>query len=675
VLSTVITYLLNIKHYFSMKKILFVSFFMTLNLCVYAQNTFKAVIKDSEKKEPLMGVTAQVTGTTIATISDENGQIILTGIANGLQEIQFSYIGFAQRTDSFNFPLEDTAPIEILLYEQSEDLEEIVISSTRSTRTIQNIPTRIEFIGSEELDEKGNMKAGDIRMLLAESTGIHVQTTSPTSANASIRIQGLDGRYTQILKDGFPIYSGASSGLGLLQIPPLDLKQVEVIKGSTSTLYGGGAIAGLVNLISKTPTEQRDLRFHLNGTSGRGLDINGFYGQKFKKIGTTIFASHNRNGAYDPAQIGLSAIPQFERYVLNPKLFVYFNDKTKMNFGINTTIENRLGGDMLYIKGKGDNTHQYFEENKTQRYSTQFVFDHTVNENSFVQIKNSVSYFNRNTAIPNYEFEGTQTATFTEASYTHSKEKSEWVTGVNIWTDNFKEKQMTAFPLRDYNQTTFGAFVQNSFKATDWLQLETGLRTDYVIDYGAVYQNVMPIDDNTNKLEKSYGVNADINYRTNIGDDWTFSINHLFFYTYLDNPLLLQNIATNTYQFINSSGYIHTKGTETNIKIGYDDFKLFLGYTFTDTRLIENGTNTENPLTPKHRINSVLMYEIEDKWKIGLEAYYFSPQKLNDGTTGKDYVICGFMAEKIWERFLCTSTLKISLIQDRHVSTTFIQVQ
>ena len=673
-----------------MKKILFVSFFMTLNLCVYAQNTFKAVIKDSEKKEPLMGVTAQVTGTTITTISDENGHIILTGIANGLQEIQFSYIGFAQRTDSFNFPLEDTAPIEILLYEQSVDLEEIVISSTRSTRTIQNIPTRIEFIGSEELDEKGNMKAGDIRMLLAESTGIHVQTTSPTSANASIRIQGLDGRYTQILKDGFPIYSGASSGLGLLQIPPLDLKQVEVIKGSTSTLYGGGAIAGLVNLISKTPTEERDLRFHLNGTSGRGLDINGFYGQKFKKIGTTIFASHNRNGAYDPAQIGLSAIPQFERYVLNPKLFVYFNDKTKMNFGINTTIENRLGGDMLYIKGKGDNTHQYFEENKTQRYSTQFVFDHTVNENSFVQIKNSVSYFNRNTAIPNYEFEGTQTATFTEASYTHSKEKSEWVTGVNIWTDNFKEKQMTAFPLRDYNQTTFGAFVQNSFKATDWLQLETGLRTDYVIDYGAVflprvsalfkiangltsrigggfgyktptifteeseriqYQNVMPIDDNTNKLEKSYGANADINYRTNIGDDWTFSINHLFFYTYLDNPLLLQNIATNTYQFINSSGYIHTKGTETNIKIGYDDFKLFLGYTFTDTRLIENGINTENPLTPKHRINSVLMYEIEDKWKIGLEAYYFSPQKLNDGTTGKDYVMCGFMAEKIWERF------------------------
>ncbi|HWK55761.1 MAG TPA: TonB-dependent receptor plug domain-containing protein [Parapedobacter sp.] len=673
-----------------MKKILFASFFMTLNLCVFAQNTLNAVVRNSENKDPLIGVTASIKGISRAATSNESGLITISNIPDGLQEIQLSYIGFNDHIDTLEFPLADNSPIEILLIESSEELEEVVISSTRSTRSIQNIPTRIEFIGSEELGEKGNMKPGDIRMLLAESTGIHVQTTSPTSANASIRIQGLDGRYTQILKDGFPIYSGASSGLGLLQIPPLDLKQVEVIKGSTSTLYGGGAIAGLVNLISKTPTEERDLRFHLNGTSGRGLDINGFYGQRFNKVGTTIFASHNRNAAYDPAENGLSAIPQFERYVLNPKLFVYFDEKTKLNFGINATIENRMGGGMLYIKGNGDNTHQYFEENKTQRYSTQFALDHFINENSSIQIKNSVSYFNRNTTIPSYQFEGTQTATFTEANYTNSTEKAEWVAGINIWTDNFKEEQITAFPLRDYNQTTFGAFVQNSWKTTDWLQLETGFRTDYVMDYGAVflprvsalfhiaegltsrvgggfgyktptifteeseriqYQNVMPIDDKTNKLEKSYGANADINYSTSIGENWSFSINHLFFYTYLDNPLLLENPSVNLYQFVNSPGYIHTKGTETNIKIGYDDLKLFLGYTYTDARLHQNGTTVESPLTPKHRINSVLMYEIEDEWVVGLEAYYFSPQKLNNGTTGKDYLITGFMAEKIWERF------------------------
>ena len=110
-----------------------------------------------------------------------------------------------------------------------------MVSSTRSSRTIKDIPTRIEFIAGEELDEKANMKPGDIRMVLSESTGIQTQQTSATSANSSIRIQGLDGRYTQILKDGFPLFSGYSGGLGLLQTPPLDLKQIEVVKGSAST--------------------------------------------------------------------------------------------------------------------------------------------------------------------------------------------------------------------------------------------------------------------------------------------------------------------------------------------------------------------------------------------------------------------------------------------------------
>ncbi len=572
---------------------------------VFGQNTFKAVIKDSETKEPLIGATAILSGTATGATADIDGLITLTNIPNGKQIIEFRYIGYETRKDTFEFPLTTSNLIEIFLKSNADELDEIVISSTRSSRTIKDIPTRIEFIAGEELEEKGNMKAGDIRMLLSESTGIQTQQTSATSANASIRIQGLDGRYTQILKDGFPLFAGAASGLGLLQTPPLDLKQVEIIKGSSSTLYGGGAIAGLVNLISKTPTDERELRFHLNGSSGRGFDLNGFYGQRFNKIGTTIFASHNRNWTYDPANIDLTAIPKFDRYVFNPKLFVYFSDKTKLNVGLNTAIENRIGGDIHFIQGKGDTIHIYFEENKTQRYSTQLSFDHKFNDKSFFNFKNSVSYFNRIINIPNYSFDGTQTATFSEASYTNVREKTEWVAGVNLWTDNFQEKQLDTFPLRNYDQITFGAFAQNSWKATKWLNLETGFRADYVIDYGIAllprvsalfkitdkfssrlgggfgyktptifteeseriqYQNVMPIDKSINKLERSYGGNVDFNYRTAFGEKVTFSINQLFFYTYLDNPLLLHYQTNGLYQFINSAGHIDTRGTETNIK-------------------------------------------------------------------------------------------------------------
>jgi iron complex outermembrane receptor protein len=604
---------------------------------------------------------------------------------------------FAQNTfratikdaDTKELPGNDTT--DVRMEAAVTELEEIVVSSTRSTRTIQNIPTRVEFIGTEELDEKASMKPGDIRMLLSESTGIQTQQTSPISANASIRIQGLDGRYTQILKDGLPLYSGAASGLGLLQIPPLDLKQVEIIKGSSSTLYGGGAIAGLVNLISKTPTEKRELSFLLNGTSGLGLDMSGFYSQKFDKTGLTFFASRNSNKPYDPAEIGLSAIPKVERYTLNPRLFVYFSDKTKADFGVNATFENRLGGDMLYLKGKGDDVHSYFERNKTSRVSTQFALEHKFSDNSKMNIRNSYNRFGRTITIPGYIFDGVQNGTFSEINYSHSGEKMEWIAGVNLWTDNFKEKQASGnIPPRNYNQLTGGVFAQNLSKITDWFSLESGLRGDYVVDYGFAflprlsalfkinqkwtsrvggglgyktptvfteeseriqYRNVLPVNSNMNKLERSYGVNADVNYRTLIADKITFSINQLFFYTYLNNPLMLISLNSGDSQFQNINGHIDTKGTETNLKIGYDDFKLYFGYTFTDAAVNENGNHYQNPLTPKHRINAVLMYEVEEKWRAGLEAYYNSRQSLSDGSTGQSCRVFGAMIERMWEHF------------------------
>jgi len=127
------------------------------------------------------------------------------------------------------------------------------------------------------------------------------------------------------------------------------------------------------------------------------------------------------------------------------------------------------------------------------------------------------------------------------------------------------------------------------------------------------------------------------------------SINQLFFYTYLNDPLFLSPLPSGDYEFINLTGYTDSKGTETNVKLDYGDFKLFIGYTYTDTRIHNDGTVSQNPLTAKHRLNNVLMYEVEEKWKVGLEAYYFSPQKLSDGSTGKEYWICGLMIERIWE--------------------------
>ena len=188
-----------------------------------------------------------IEGTTTGGISNTDGICRFDNVPDGRTIFNISFVGYEASIVTLNFPEDNNKIIEIELEEGDEELEEVVISTTRSSRTIIDIPTRIEVITGEELGEKAAMNSSNIGMLLRETTGVQIQQTSLSSGNMSIRIQGLDGRYTQILKDGFPLYGGFAGGLSIMQIPPLDLKQVELIKGSNSTLYGGGAIAGLVN--------------------------------------------------------------------------------------------------------------------------------------------------------------------------------------------------------------------------------------------------------------------------------------------------------------------------------------------------------------------------------------------------------------------------------------------
>ena len=195
---------------------------------------------------------------------------------------------------TFIFPLADSLHnIIIELSPASEELSEVVVQSTRTSRAFKNTPTRIETIDTEELEEKTNMKPANVAMVLHESTGIQVQQTSATSGNASVRMQGLDGRYTQLLKDGYPNFGNFASGLSVLEIPPLDLKQVEIIKGPASTLYGAGAIAGVVNFISKTPKEKGEYNFIVNQSNVGQTNIGGIAMHRNKKTGYSILALYN----------------------------------------------------------------------------------------------------------------------------------------------------------------------------------------------------------------------------------------------------------------------------------------------------------------------------------------------------------------------------------------------
>src|SRR3546814_196061 len=129
--------------------------------------------------------------------------------------------------------------------EEGQDGGEIFVQETRTGRSLSDEPIRVEVLDREEIEEKLMMTPGNIAMMVSETPGVRTQITSPSLGAASIRMQGLKGRYTQLLADGLPLYGGQAPAIGLLQIPPTDLGQVEIIKGAASALYGPSALGGV----------------------------------------------------------------------------------------------------------------------------------------------------------------------------------------------------------------------------------------------------------------------------------------------------------------------------------------------------------------------------------------------------------------------------------------------
>ena len=635
------------------------------------------VISESEN-EPIFGATVYFEELEKGAVTDFDGIATFNEIPNGEHIIIVSFLGFETLKTTIQIP--SNSDLIFKLKSGGNELDEVVLQSSRSTRTVKKIPTRIEFIGVEEMGEKAIMNPTNISMVLRESTGIQMQQTSLSSGSTNIRIQGLDGRYTQLLRDGFPLYGGFSSGLSILQIPPLDLQQFEIIKGSSSTLYGGGAIAGLINMVSKTPDEEPALDIMLTQTQALGSTANVFYSKRNEKFGISLYGSGHYQKAYDPEDDGFSNLPKTKSISFNPKFFYYPSDKTTFWLGLNGTYDDRIGGDITKIESGENGIHQYTEENISKRLSSQAVYKTQIDSISSLSIKNSVSFFDRNLTIPDFNFDGKQTNTFTEITYQRETSKADWIFGANLYTSNFDEND-NATLQRDQKDITYGMFANNIYDLSDSWILETGLRADYNTDFGFFplprisllykndngfssriggglgykipdifteeaefinFENVLGIDKSSLKAERSYGVNLDFNYQTRLFETIGFSINQLFYVTAINNGLLLNSTNNGFFEFENATDEILSKGAETNIKFTYKDFRWFLNYAFIDTKLNYLAGNPQKPLTAKHNAGSVLMYESE-KWRIGYETFYTGKQFLSNGTGTTDFVTMGLL--------------------------------
>lgn len=654
-----------------------------------AQSSFKVTIRDEVTKEPVAGASISVKDTGISATTDLQGVALLANVPDGEQTIVVFSAGYETRELKLTFPAASQGE-QTFFIRVTNEVGEVTITSTRTGREIDDVPTRVEAIDEEEVDEKSNMRPSNVSMVLNESTGIKVQQTSATSNTQSVRIQGLDGRYTQLLKDGFPAFGGFSGSLSVLDILPLDLKQVEIIKGPSATFYGGGAIAGVINFISREPEEAPVTAMIFNQTTALGTDFSIFNSRRFESFGYTFLGSVNYQKEYDVDDDDFTELPRTNSFNLSPRAFFYLNDKTRLVIGNSTSYQKRRGGDVFVIRGREDGFHSYFERNSSLRNITTLQLERQFSGANRLVAKQSLAFFKREIEIPDYLFKGLQFNSYTDISYLHTVNNHVLVFGFSAVHDRFRERAGSNNLLpRDETRTTLGAYIQDSFSLGEKLSLEAGFRLDYARDYGAfplprvsvlyrftdnlssrlslglgyktpsifteeaetlLFQNVLPIG-NGLKAERSRGGTFDVNYRNTWGEKFSYSLNQMFFYTEIKDPLVLLSAAAGLFQFSNAAEPIRSRGFETNARLAYDIVKLFAGYTYTDAKARYLAGNQVLPLTPKSRINSALLFEKEDAFKAGIEAYYTSSQFLTDRTRGRAYWVMGIFGEKMFGKF------------------------
>jgi outer membrane receptor for ferrienterochelin and colicins len=658
-----------------MKKIIGLCWCMAIMAVAQAQHTIRVVVKDHDSKEPIAGATLLLAASN--GLTNKSGFTEFANLPPGLHRIKASHAGYQDYSDTLRLPRPATDTLEILLVPEEEELGEVIVQSTRTSRTIKNTPTRVETIDGEELDEKNNMRPANVAMLLHESTGIQVQQTSATSANANIRMQGLDGRYTQLLKDGYPSFGNFANGLSILEIPPLDLAQVEVIKGPASVLYGGGAIAGVVNFISKTPQPGFSGNFILNQSHIGQRNLGGYVSQRKGRWGFSLLGLANFQKEYDVDNDNFSELPYNRNFTITPRLFYFGKNGATLMLGNSYTQSTNIGGDMRVIAGNEGPTAVYFEKNNTRRNTTMLEWDKRWARGIHIKLKQGLAIFNRQMGRPNYRFEGRSLNSFTDWSLMRTQNKQTWVMGLNVVVDRFVQKGQG---LLDATVTTGGGYIQHTWDINSLIKLESGLRAEHLrykgqgydgkqffvlprvsalfnlsnqwssrvgVGWGykaptifteqteqVQYQSILPLVGA--KAEQSFGGTADVNYRVRLANGLAISWNQLFFYTSILRPLVLQTDVLGNRVFANAARPVTSYGWESNLKFIYrQDLKLFVGYTFTQAEARYLSGNPLLPLQPRHKLNLALLYEKEGKFKY-----------LYNGSATPSFWELGFMAQK-----------------------------
>jgi len=505
-----------------MKKTLiyFFIFTCTINLISQPQNPQVEGYVFSDNK-PLVGANIIVEGTTIGTITNSEGYFKLTNLPRGNFILKASFIGYKSQEIEVKLRGRQISKINFDLKEDVLNLEQMVVTGTRTDHFIKDVPVRTEVITMKEIDNKN---AGTLYEALEGTPGVIVEQQCQYCNFSMVRMQGLGAEHTQVLIDGQPIYSGLAGVYGLQQMGTIDINQIEVVKGAGSALYGSSAVAGSINIVTKEPSfiPSTNVDIQLGNYNTNRYELSSSIRNDEGNLGLNIYAEKLVEGAIDETGTGLTKNEVKNKDGISDRVST---DLT--NVGLGLFIDNMFfEDDKLILKGKsifesrrgGTLTNDYLknpftdgtESINTKRYETQLNYKKPIGTKSALDI--SIAYANHNREATNDTYLGDYMATHNDntpnvldmrpyianensitstITFNSPLENHNLLFGLQSFYDKLEETGMyvvvdnaSSYLGQSYKSIAnksaqeFGAFLQDEWSLTEKLVIVLGIRID-----------------------------------------------------------------------------------------------------------------------------------------------------------------------------------------------------
>lgn len=433
----------------------------------------------------------------LGTSTGENGEFYFTDLPIGSYQLSFSSLGFEKTTISIDLNEGKNQVNDIELKDNWYDLNPIVITGTKSPGRNHSSPVIVDVIDSKKLD---NTQSCVLSEGLKFQPGLRVETDCQTCNYTQLRMNGLGGGYSQILINGRPIFSPLTGLYGMEQIPSNMIEQIEIVRGGGSALYGSSAVGGVVNVITKIPSENNfniaSTYQNIKGTNDFILTGNSSLVSRNKKQGITLFLNQRKREAFDANGDHFSEIPELSNQSFGSTAFWKPSEQQKFEVAFSSINEYRYGGDLTatethLARQAEERTHQVILGNLDYQYNfindkaslIAFLAGQTTNREHYTGILPSDTIeLESHIATPPY---GTSENLTAQGGLQFNYRFTHFLSGSNTFTigsEYVLDRILDEIPSYGYkvDQTTqnLGGYFQSNWDVFPKIKLLSGFRLD-----------------------------------------------------------------------------------------------------------------------------------------------------------------------------------------------------